>query len=46
MQDYIKRHLEDKIDEAYVVAPVPEPYALRQNVQVLSIADFIRTFRG
>lgn len=34
------------IDEAYVVAPVPEPYALRQNVQVLSIADFIRTFPG
>jgi predicted AAA+ superfamily ATPase len=34
------------IDEAYVVAPVPEPYALRQNVRVLSIADFIRTFPG
>ncbi len=34
------------IGEAYVVAPVPEPYALRQNVQVLSIADFIRTFPG
>ncbi len=35
-----------RIDEAYVVAPVPEPYPLRQNVQVLSIADFIRTFPG
>ena len=34
------------INEAYVVAPVPESYALRQNVQVLSIADFIRTFPG
>jgi predicted AAA+ superfamily ATPase len=34
------------IDQAYVVAPVPESYALRQNVQVLSIADFIRTFSG
>jgi hypothetical protein len=35
-----------QIDEAYVVAPVPEPYSLRQNVRVLSIADFIRTFPG
>jgi len=35
-----------KIDKAYVVAPVPEPYSLRQNVQVLSITDFIRNFSG
>ena len=35
-----------RIGEAYVVAPVPEPYPLRQNVQVLSISDFIRTFPG
>jgi predicted AAA+ superfamily ATPase len=35
-----------QIAEAYVVAPVPEPYSLRQNVQVLSIRDFIRTFPG
>jgi len=34
------------IDQAYVVAPVPESYALRQNVQVLSIAEFVRTFSG
>jgi uncharacterized protein len=35
-----------KVDEAYVVAPVPEPYSLTQNVRVLSIADFVRTFPG
>jgi hypothetical protein len=41
MHSFIERHLEDKI-----IAPVPEPYPLWKNVQVLSIADFIRVFSG
>jgi predicted AAA+ superfamily ATPase len=42
-----RRALEElQINEAYVVAPVPEPYPLWKNVQVLSIADFIRVFSG
>ncbi|MCX6565015.1 MAG: ATP-binding protein [Candidatus Aminicenantes bacterium] len=43
--DGFRRALEElQINEAYVVAPVPEPYPLWKNVQVLSIADFIRMF--
>lgn len=42
-----RRALDDlRIDKAYVVAPVASPYPLRENIQALSLADFLCTFHA
>lgn len=47
VNDGFCRALQDlQIDEAYVVAPVSEPYPMRKNVLALSLRDFVRVFPG